>query len=269
MSQVAAARPAWSVRDGRRAADDQRGRYRLLRLASVAILLVIWELAGRRAAGSLTLPPVSQVLAALGAQLVDVRFWAAALVTFQALVVGFALIVIVGIPAGLAAGHIAAVGRVLNPYLQFLLAVPASPLVPLFVIAFGIGLAARVATVVVFGIAVLVVNTAAAARQAPVRLIDMARSFGASGGQIFLRVVLPASVPGIAAGLRLASARAVVGMIVSELIIISVGLGRMISTYSATFDIANLYAIVVVVLAVGVGVARTMIWLERRLVRWT
>jgi NitT/TauT family transport system permease protein len=243
-------------------------RRSLLRLLSVGVVLLVWEWAGRRAAGTLTLPPVSAVAAALAAQLADGRFWSAVVVTLQALVVGFALIVAVGIPAGLAAGHLPAVGRALNPYLQFLLAVPASPLVPLFVIAFGIGLAARVATVVVFGIAVLVVNTAAGARQTPARLIDMARAFGASRRQLFVRVVLPASVPGIAAGLRLASARAVVGMVVSELVIISVGLGRLISTYSATFDVANLYAIVVVVLAIGVGVARSMVWLERRLVRW-
>lgn len=242
--------------------------YHLARVLSIVLLLVAWEWAGRAAAGSFTLPPVSAVLVALAGQLADLRFWSALFVTLQALVVGFTLTVAVGIPVGLATGRFPVAGRLAEPYLQFLLAVPASPLVPLFVIVFGIGLAARVATVVVFGIAILIVNTAAGVRLTPPSLVQMAESFGATPLQVFRRVVLPAALPGIAAGLRLSAGRAVVGMIVSELIIMSVGLGRLISGYSATFDAPNLYAVVIAVLAIGVAVARGMAHVEQRVVRW-
>lgn len=242
--------------------------YPAARGLSVLLVLLVWEWAGRGAAGTFTLPPFSEVVTALAGQLADARFWGAAFVTVQALVVGFGLTVAAGIPAGLVIGRIPVVERLVNPYLQFLLAVPASPLVPLFVIIFGIGLAARVATVVTFGIAILIVNTAAGVRLTPPSLVQMAESFGATPLQVFRRVVLPAALPGITAGLRLAAGRAVVGMVVSELIIISVGLGRLISQYSATFDAPNLYAVVIVILAIGVAVARGMTWVERRAVRW-
>ncbi len=244
------------------------GKSAAVRVLSVAVGLLAWEWAGRRAAGSLTLPPVSAVLEALAQRLVDPGFWTAAFTTVQALIVGFGLIVATGIPAGLVLGRVQAAQRLADPYLQFFLAVPAAPLVPLFMIIFGTGLAARVATVFVFGIALLVVNTAAGVRLAPVPLIRMAESFGATPPQVFHRVVLPAALPGVLAGLRLASGRAVVGTVVSELIIISVGLGRMISQYSATFDAPNLYAVVIAVMAMGLAVARTMAWMERKAVRW-
>ncbi len=230
--------------------------------------LLAWEWAGRRAAGSLTLPPVSAVLAALAQRLLDPGFWSAAFTTVQALIVGFALIVGIGIPAGLVLGRVPVTQRLADPYLAFFLAVPAAPLVPLFMIIFGTGLAARVATVFVFGVAILVVNTAAGVRLAPFPLIRMAESFGATPVQVFRRVVLPAALPGVMAGLRLASGRAVVGTVVSELIIISVGLGRMINLYSATFDAPNLFAVVIAVLTMGLAVARTMAWMERKVVRW-
>ncbi len=239
-----------------------------MRILSVAAGLLIWEWAGRRAAGSLTIAPVSAVVAALAHRLLDPGFWTAAFTTVQALILGFALIVLIGIPAGLVMGRIPVTQRLAGPYLAFFLAVPAAPLVPLFMIIFGTGLAARVATVFVFGIAILVVNTAAGVRLAPFPLIRMAESFGATPVQVFRRVVLPAALPGVMAGLRLASGRAVVGTVVSELIIISVGLGRMINLYSVTFDTPNLYAVVIVVLAIGLTVARTMAWMERRVVRW-
>jgi NitT/TauT family transport system permease protein len=269
MHGVAAERvTTWQAARRRGSVGSPAALYHLARALSLVVLLAAWEIAGRGAAGTLTLPPVSAVVAALVRQLAEPGFWGAVWVTLQALLVGFALTVAAGIPTGLVIGRIPEVARLANPYLQFLLAVPASPLVPLFVIVFGIGLAARVATVVVFGVAILIVNTAAGVRLVPHSLVEMAESFGASPRQVFRRVVIPAALPGIAAGLRLSAGRAVVGMVVSELIIMSVGLGRLISQYSATFDAANLYAVVMAVLVVGVAVARSMVWLERRVVRW-
>jgi ABC-type nitrate/sulfonate/bicarbonate transport system permease component len=258
----------WVLRRWTDVKGNRRAAYRAVRMLSVALGLLLWEWAGRSTAWSFALAPPSAVLAALAHRLVDPAFWQASFTTAQALVVGFALIVMVGIPAGLVVGRILTAQRLADPYLAFLLAVPAAPLVPVFMIIFGAGLAARVATVFVFGIAVLVVNTAAGARLAPSPLIRMAESFGATRIQVFHRVMLPAALPGIMAGLRLAAGRAVVGTVVSELIIVSVGLGKMINQYSAGFDAPNLLAVVTVVLAAGLAVAHAMNWMERKVVRW-
>ena len=251
----------------RRALGGRRGYY-LMRLLSLALLVVVWEWAGRRGGSALSFPPFSDVLAALAIRLTDPGFWGAAWMTLEALLVGFGLTILAGIPIGLLAGRVPAVQRLIDPYLQFLLSTPTSALVPLFVILFGLGLSARAATVVSFSIAILIVNTAAGVRGVPQRLVEMAESFGASRWQVFRHVVLPGALPGVVAGLRLSAGRAVVGMVVAELILISVGLGKLISYYSATFDAANLFAVVIFVLAIGVLVARGMAALERKVERW-
>ncbi|MDR7419764.1 MAG: ABC transporter permease [Armatimonadota bacterium] len=258
----------WMIRRGVSLRASSEVTYRTVRLLSVLSGLLLWEWAGRNTAWSFALPPASSVLGALAQRLLDPEFWLGAFTTAQAFVFGLALIVATGIPAGLVIGRSATARRLTDPHLAFLLAVPAAPLVPLFMIVFGAGLAARVATVFLFGIAVLVVNTAAGVRLAPRPLVRMAESFGATRTQVFRRVVLPAAVPGVMAGLRLAAGRAVVGTVVSELIIISVGLGKMINQYSASFDAPNLFAVMTVVLAAGLAVARAMNWAERKVVRW-
>lgn len=240
----------------------------MVRILSVAAGLLVWEWVGRLPSSHLVLPPASAVAGALAGRLRDPSFWTAALTTMQAFVIGAIFIVAVGVPSGLLIGRVPLAQRFAEPYVQALLAVPVSPLVPLFMIVFGAGLAARVATVFAFGVAVLVVNTAAGVRLTPPPLIRMAESFGARPAQVFRYVALPAALPGVMAGLRLASGRAVVGTVVSELIIISVGLGKMIGQYSVSFEVANLYAVVVTLLGLGLGIAAAMAWLERRVLRW-
>ena len=250
-----------------RAFAGRRG-YHLMRLLSLVLLAVVWEWAGGRAGRALSFPRLSSVLWALAARLADGEFWRAVWITVEALSVGFGFTVVVGVLLGLVAGRVVTVQRLIDPYLHFLLSTPTSALVPVFIIVFGLGLAARAATVAVFATPILIVNTAAGARAVSPRLVEMANSFGASGWQTLRHVVLPGALPGIVSGLRLAAGRAVVGMVVAELILISVGLGKLISYYSATFDAANLFAVVIVVLTIGVLVARGMAALERRVGRW-
>lgn len=238
------------------------------RAASLAALAAAWEVGGHLWGSNLTVPPFSRVAAALAVQVAGAELWLALGTTLAALAFGFGAAILVGIPLGLAIGWYRPVGRLADVYLRLLLSMPVSPTVPVLVVIFGINRTAQAAVIFLFSIAVILVNTAAGVRGANPRLVEMARSFGASDLLIFRRVVLPGAVPAVIAGLRLGTGRAVIGMVVAELILLATGIGRLITRYSDSFQAAQLFAVILVVLALGVGLIAGWQGLERRLLRW-
>ncbi len=238
------------------------------RAASLVALALVWEVGGRVWGSNLTVPPFSRVAAALVVQLASLELWAALGTTLVALVLGFGAAILVGIPLGFIIGWYRPAGRLAEVYLRLLLSMPVSPMVPVLVVIFGINRTAQAAVIFLFSIAVLVINTAAGVRGVSPRLVEMARSFGASDLLIFRRVVLPAAAPAVMAGLRLGTGRAVIGMVVAELVLLATGIGRLITRYSDSFQAAPLFAVILIVLSVGVGLIGCWQGLERRLLRW-
>lgn len=223
---------------------------------------------GQERSGIEFLPRFSDVVQGLVSLVQDDEFWRATRDTVQVLVLGYALTVVVGIPIGVVMGAKHIVRRALRPLVGILLATPIAPLVPILIIMLGIGISARVATIFILAVPILIENTAASVATVPRRLVDMGHSFGASRRQLAMAVIVPASLPGIFAGLRLAAGRAVVGMVVGELIIASAGLGQLIQLYSTTFDAPKLFATVVAVLLIGLGAVQLVQIAERRSGRW-
>jgi ABC-type nitrate/sulfonate/bicarbonate transport system permease component len=238
------------------------------RIASLAALAAAWEVGGRVWGSNLTVPPFSRVAAALAVQVASMELWAALGTTLLSLAIGFGAAILAGIPLGLVIGWYRPAARLAEVYLRLLLSMPVSPMVPVLVVIFGINRTAQAAVVFLFSIVVLILNTAAGVRGVNPRLVEMARSFGASDLLIFRRVVLPAAAPAVMAGLRLGTGRAVIGMVVAELVLLSTGIGRLVTRYSDSFQAAPLFAVILVVLAVGVGLITCWQVLERRLLRW-
>jgi NitT/TauT family transport system permease protein len=243
--------------------------YRGLRVLSVVVLLGAWQLFGGQSQSGLDFfPPFSDVVSAFVTLLGESEFWSSAADTVKVLIIGYALTVAVGVLLGVAMGSRRMARRAMRPLVSILLATPIAPLVPILIIIFGIGTAARVATVFILATPILVENTAASVSAIPQRLLQMGRSFGANARQLTAKVVIPAALPGIMAGLRLSAGRAVVGMVVGELIIASAGLGQLIRRYSSTFDAPPLYATVAAVLLIGLGAVQIVRIIERRSTRW-
>lgn len=238
------------------------------RLASLLALLAVWEVAGRVWGSNLTVPPVSLVGVSLAALVVTPDVWVALATTLWALAIGFGAAIVTGIPLGLLLGWYPAVHRFLAIYIRGLFSLPVSSSVPILVVVFGINRTAQAAVIFLFCFPVLVINAALGVRGVEPHLVEMARSFGAGDLVIFRRVVLPSAVPAIFAGLRLGSGRAAIGMVVAELILLASGIGRLITRYSESFQAGPLFAVVVLVLAVGVGLIAFWQALERHLLRW-
>lgn len=237
-------------------------------LLTLALFGGAWEVLARQR-DSMLIPTFTETLGSLSALLVSPMLWQALAISNVALLLGFGLSLITGIPLGLAIGRYRILEGLVNPYLTIFLTVPIAGFVPLLLITLGIGLEARVSIVYMFAIVVLVANCRVGVRQVDTTLIEMARSFGASELTIWRRILLPASMPAVMAGVRVALGHAVTGMVVVELLLVAVGIGRLILQLQSEFDAAGVYASVVVVVVEAVLLISAAEWVGRRAAPWS
>lgn len=239
----------------------------LLRTAVALLAAAAWELYVR-SNGTYATPTIPDIVAALVDLPTQDGFWSSIWGTVQALLIGYTLSLALGLPLGVLMGRIRPIGRIVNVYMTILLSVPLSAVVPIVVILFGISLRARVAVIVLFALPVLVVNVMTGVSNVDRGLLEMANSFGWRRWGVSRKVILPAAMPEIFTGLRLAAGRSVVGMVVAELIVISVGVGKLIDFYTARFDMASTYAVVIVVLLIAAIFLQLVRAVERRVLSW-
>jgi ABC-type nitrate/sulfonate/bicarbonate transport system permease component len=228
---------------------------------------VSWQLFAD-AAGGLLIPTFTETLTALGGLFSNPELWEGLLVSNQALVIGFAASIVLGIPLGLLMGRFRTLEQLSDPYINIMLVTPMAAVIPLLVMSVGVGLASRVVLVVLFALPMVIVNTQAGVRQVDDRLIEMARSFGANEREIWWRILLRGAMPGVMAGVRIGLGRAITGMVVVELLMVSVGLGGLILDFRAFFLVGDLYAVVIIVVVEALVLVSAARWLERRVIPW-
>lgn len=237
-----------------------------LRLLSLAILATAWEALGRLD-DRLLFPPLSKVLGELWGLIASGQLAAAFATSLQAWVIGFAISLAAAWWLAALMARFRSVELIANPYIDLLLAAPTIALVPLFVIWFGLGLTSRVGVIITFAFPIITITAYTALRGIDAQLIEMGRAFGLRGSKLFFKVALPAAIPLLVAGLRLGASRAFVGMVVSDIILVSVGIGELIQLFNATFQTAKLFATILSVLLVAVIMIELVRLVERRVVR--
>jgi NitT/TauT family transport system permease protein len=238
-----------------------------IRLCSLTTLAGLWEIAGRTGNAQL-LPPISKVMGAWFELLSSGQLFQALGISLQALVIGFVLSVSLGVPLGLLMGRYRRIESFLDIYMTALLTVPMISFIPFLVIAFGLGLHSRVWIVFLFAFVIIAINTTAGVRNVDPTLTEMARSFGARESELFLKVILPAALPMIMAGIRLGMGRAVLGMVTSEIILAAVGFGAMLMTFGASFNSPALFATLLTIVLLAVALLALVQFLDRRLTPW-
>ncbi|WP_419999594.1 ABC transporter permease [Streptomyces boninensis] len=248
----------------RTAATPARLPYQLL---TFALFAATWELYAR-ARGGLLVPGFFETVRATAGLLAEPELWRALYVSNQALALGFAIALALGIPLGILLGRFRTLERFTDVYLNILLVTPMAAIIPLLVMWTGIGLTSRTALVTVFSIVMVIVNSRAGVRQVDPSLIEMARSFGAREREIFTRILLPGALPAVMTGVRLGLGRAVTGMVIVELLMISDGVGGLILEYRGLLKAPPLYATIVIILAEALLLISAARWCERRLTRW-
>ncbi len=237
-------------------------------LLSVIAGLLAWDVYTRTAGDQLFTPTVPSIASAFWDLLGEREFWASYATTLEPFFYGWASALVLGLTLGLVMGLSRAVTTVSMPHLGFFNTLPVSTLVPVVVIVFGIDMVARSAVVFLFAIVEVTLTTASGVRFVDRDLMDMGRSFGLRRIRRLTRIILPGAAPGIAAAVRVGTGRAVVGMVVMELLLVSVGVGKLISRSRDLFQAPRLYAVVVSLAIFALAVHALMQALERRSQRW-
>ena len=231
--------------------------------AIIVLILACWELLPR--AGlipELFLPPLSTTLAAAAS---NWREYAGALgVTLWEVAASMLLACGGGLVAGAAIGSLPRLRTTLLPVFSSLYAVPLVILYPVFTVWLGIGPASKIAFAGLYGFFPTMLATAAGIRTIDPNLLLAARSMGATPLQRILRVVLPASIPTVLAGLRLGGALVIVGVVVAEMLVATEGIGYLVSRYHTILDSPHVFAAVLLVLIVALLFDLGMRVLERQ-----
>jgi ABC-type nitrate/sulfonate/bicarbonate transport system permease component len=239
----------------------------LIRTVSVVIFLTIWEIYGRRIDPILFTYPTA-VLQAFWQLLRSGELLRQLWVSLEALAAGFGASLVLGVLLGLAMGRSRLAEAVFEPHINALYATPQVALTPLLMMWLGLGFAVKVSVVFLFAFFPILINTATGAKNVSASMVEVGRAYQASRRQILFKIVLPAALPFIMAGVRIAIGRGLVGMIVAELFTAITGLGAMLTLYGNIFETAKMFVVIIVLAMLGVGFIHGTQMLERRVARW-
>ncbi|RIV37627.1 ABC transporter permease [Micromonospora radicis] len=249
---------------------DLRERPQLWLVPAVFVVVVLaWEYGTQLlAVDEYVLPRPSQIVEALQRQLTDEQFWGHLWVTTQEALLGFVIGVGAAVLLGTFISQIKVVEATLMPYIVAFQTVPKVALAPLFVLWFGFGLTSKVVMAAVISFFPMLVNVIEGLRAADADRIQMLTVFGASKTQIFRMVRLPSALPFIFAGLDIGIVFAILGAVVGEFIGAKEGLGYLLLQTNYNFDIAGMFAVLVVLSVMGLLAHFVIRLLQRRLAFW-
>ncbi len=198
---------------------------------SILVVLALWQFAGSHL-NPIFLSTPTKTFAAFAAQLRSGEMLRNFEETAGTFLVGLAASLVVGAPLGIVMGRYRVAESLLEIVVRILYSVPSIALFPLFILAFGINDTMRAVVVFLACVLQIAINAQAGVKSVEGALIDVARVFGGNEREIFLKIILPGTVPFLASGFKIAIGRAIVTTVAVEMITSQSGLGGMMSYYS-------------------------------------
>lgn len=235
----------------------------------IVLLMIAWELAPRIGlVDQAFFPPFSTVAAAWwglvsSGELLD-HFQASMIRSVS----GFAIALLIAIPLGLLIGWYPVAKDLLNPVLELFRNTAALALLPVFILLLGIGETSKIAIVIFACTWPILLNTIAAVRNVDPLLIKAARSMNISSFKLFYKIILPASIPTIFTGIRMAGTGAILVLIAAEMVGAKEGLGYLINYSQFNFQIPEMYAGIITISILGLLINQVLVSLERRFSSW-
>jgi NitT/TauT family transport system permease protein len=238
-------------------------------LVALAILLAVWEAAGRAGLlNPLYAPSPGKVAAALVDLFADGGIWPHLDATFTAALGGLALGIAVGVVLGVIAALVPFIAELLEPVMSVLNAIPRVVLAPLFVIWLGIGLASKIALSFIL-VAVLIFFTVfTGIRQVDRKLVERVITLGGDRWALVRHVYLPSVAAWVLGNLKIAVGFAFTGACVGEFVAATRGLGYLLSFAQSTFNAALMFALILLILVVVLLIFGIAGRLEKYLLRW-
>ncbi|MBM3539133.1 MAG: ABC transporter permease [Alphaproteobacteria bacterium] len=256
----------------RAAAAERRRRRRwreiAIRLTSLAVVLSGWEFLGGRLDPVLFTTP-TKIAAAAAAMLASGELWNYLWPSLIVLLNGLALAAVFGIGIGLILARYRMLDVAFEMYITFLYATPTVALVPLIVLWAGFESTAKIIILFLFAFFPLVINTYQGVKNVDPKLIEVGRAFRCSERQLWWNIVLPAVLPFIVTGLRLAVGRGLIGMVLADLYTAISGIGYLIVRTASTYRIDKMFVPIVTLGLLGITLTAILRLVEKRVAPWT
>lgn len=236
-------------------------------LVAIGVLLGLWELAGLFVSTQLISSP-QQVAVDFVDQFRSGPAVPALEISLRELYVGIAIGMSAGVVLGLVIGRYRLLDAVMSPYINAANATPLNVLIPLLLVWVGIGTDARVLFIILISFFPVLLNTAGGLRNVSKGYVEVGRMLGLNEHQLMRKVILPASMPYIFAGIRVGVALGVIGMIVGEIEVSNVGIGYFINFYGNGFRTGQLLALIFLAALIGVFNVLVIRGIQARWFRW-
>jgi NitT/TauT family transport system permease protein len=241
----------------------------VLGTSGLVALVVLWQLGGNAGVIDQTFfsKPTDIVQAGI-AQVGLARFWVDVRSSGQEFLVGYFGAIALAVPLGMFIGWYRRVGYMFDPWLNVFISMPRVALLPLIILWLGLGTESKTMVVFLGAFFSVIVPTVQGVRTVDRRFLDVAHSFGASQRRLFTSVVAPSTVPFIATGLRLASGRALIGVVLAEIWAQTTGLGAMIDKAADNLDAATAIFGILIFTITGLLMVQGLRRLESYFDRW-
>jgi sulfonate transport system permease protein len=255
-----------------RAAGARRKRRAILnltiRLVSVTVFLLLWEMVGRSIDPVLFTTPSAVSVAAVD-MIRSGELWTYLYPSLLVLLYGFSLAVVFGIAIALLLARYWVLDVAFSGYITFLYSIPSVALVPLIVLWAGYEQTAKVIVLFFFAFFPMVINTYQGVKAVDPRLIEVGHAFRCNERQLWANIVIPASLPFIVTGLRLALGRGLIGMVLADLYTALSGIGYLIARTAATYRVDRMFVPIVTLGLLGVTLTALLRLIEKRVAPWT
>jgi ABC-type nitrate/sulfonate/bicarbonate transport system permease component len=239
----------------------------VITLISIGCVLILWEIFGRDINPVFGSYPTA-IAQAFWELLTTGQLSAALYDSLRPFLLGYCLAIVVGVPVGLVIGRFRVAEAALGIYITAGYAMPLVALVPLLILWLGLGFAVKVAVVFLMALFPICINTWLGVTAVPKTLIEVGKSFVAPDTVILRRIILPATLPYIMAGIRLAVGRAVVAMVIAEFFTTISGLGAVIINSANNFDTATMFVPIIILMVMAIGLNGLIGWVEHKVAPW-
>ena len=256
-----------------RAAAAARKRRRQLqvvaiRLVSIFVVLAAWQIFGARIDPILFTTPIAVVKAAV-VMIASGELWTYLWPSLIVLAIGLVLAAVAGITIGLLLARFWFLDVAFDIYITFLYATPTVALVPLIVLWAGFETGAKVIILFLFAFFPMVINTYQGVKNVDPKLMEVGQAFRCSERQLWTNIILPAALPFIVTGLRLAVGRGLIGMVLADLYTAISGIGYLIVRTASTYQIDKMFVPIVTLGLLGVTLTALLRVVERKVAPWT
>lgn len=269
----AAPRSVGEDRDRAKAIAVGRRRRQLIvnvgvRLLSLAVVLMLWEIFGAKIDQTLFTTP-SKIAVAAVKMIGSGELWAYLAPSLLVLLIGLSIAVVVGVLIGVLLARFRILDLALGVYITFLYSIPSVALVPLIVLWAGFETSAKVIVLFMFAFFPMTINTYQGVKNVDPKLLEVGRSFRCSERQLWMNIILPGALPFIITGLRLAIGRGLIGMVLADLYTAISGIGYLIVRTASTYEVDKMFVPIVTLGLLGVGLTAGVRLIETKVAPWT